>query len=286
QALERAAVPAVRALRPSSFPWGHIDHPYVGGDPLNYLALARDMRSFYTASGREPVFPGVTRGFLVLLGGRDVAVSFASAAASVLAIYVTYLLGTAAFSPIVGLLAAFWLAIERDVISWSPDRWRDDTFMLVVTLAAWRLVRLRQDPGRAPAIWAGVAAAAATLTRITALTFVVPALCWIVVEAPRPERGLRVRASVLACAVTLLLVGPYLASCAMEFGDPFYAINYHTRYYRSAEGRPLDESVSAFDYAKEDLLRRPVAGIDKAAIGLVVWPFSVKWKGFWEWSPT
>jgi hypothetical protein len=286
QALERAAVPAARALRPSSFPWGHIDHPYVGGDPLNYLALARDMRSFYQANVREPVFPAVTRGFLVLLGGRDVAVSFASAAASVLAIYVTYLLGTAAFSPIVGLLAAFWLAIERDVISWSPDGWRDDTFMLVVTLAAWRLVRLRQDPGRAPAIWAGVAAAAATLTRVTALTFVVPALCWIVVEAPRTERGLRVRASVLACAVTLLLVGPYLASCAMEFGDPFYAINYHTRYYRSAEGRPLDESVSAFDYAKDELLRRPVAGIDKAAIGLVVWPFSVKWKGFWEWSPT
>ena len=286
QTLERVSVPVARALRPASFPWGHIDNPYVGGDPINYLGLARDMHSFYEANVREPLFPALTRVFLWLLGGRAVAVSFASAAASVLAVYATYRLGSAAFSPIVGLLAALWLAIERDVISWSPDGWRDDTFMLVVTVAAWRLVRLRQDPGRVTGIWAGVASAAACLTRITALTFIVPALVWMAVDAPRAERPSRLRASVLALAVAALIVAPYLLNCAMQFGDPFYAINYHTRYYRSAEGRPLDESVTALDYARDQLLHRPVAGLDKAAIGLVVWPFSVKWKGFWEWSPT
>ena len=286
QALERVAVPVARALRPPSFPWGHIDHPYMGGDPINYLGLARDMRSFYAANIREPLFPALTKGFLWLLGGRDVAVSFASAAASALAVYATYLLGTAVWSPIAGLLAAFWLAIERDVISWSPDGWRDDTFMLVVTLAAWRLVRLRQDPGRATAVWAGVASAAACLTRITALTFIGPALLWMALDAPRGERSSRLRASVLALAVTVLIVAPYLVNCAIQFGDPLYAINYHTRYYRSAEGQPLDESVTALDYARDELLHRPVAGLDRAVIGLFVWPFSVKWKGFWDWSPT
>ena len=285
RALERITVPIARALRPATFSWTHIETPYVGGDPVNYLALARDMTNFYQPNVREPMFLATTKVFLKLLGRRDVAVSFASAAASAVAVYATYLLGTTAFSPVVGLLAALLLAIERDVVSWSPDGWRDDTFMLFVTLAAWRLVRLRQDPGRATAIWAGVASAAACLTRITALTFVLPAFVWIAVATTREDRKRRAPASALALAVCALLVTPYLVSCAIEFGDPLYAINYHTRYYRSAEQQPLDESVSALDYAADKLLRRPVAGLDKATIGLFVWPFSVKWKGFSDWLP-
>ena len=56
-------------------------------------------------------------------------------------------------------------------IGWSADGWRDDTFMLFVTLAAWRLVRLRQRPTAANGVWCGVATAGACLTRITAASF-------------------------------------------------------------------------------------------------------------------
>ena len=35
--------------------------PYVGGDPINYLKFAREMRNFYAAHVREPMFPAVTK---------------------------------------------------------------------------------------------------------------------------------------------------------------------------------------------------------------------------------
>ena len=36
------------------------------------------------------------------------------------------------------------------------------------------------------------------------------------------------------------VVAPYLISCAIATGDPLFAINYHTVYYRFAEQRPID----------------------------------------------
>ena len=283
RALERHVVPIVRNSRPI-LPWAHVANPYVGGDPINYLALGREMRNFYAANVREPVFPALTRVWLWALGDRDVAVSFASAAASTLAIYLTWLLGAAVASRPVGLLAALALAIETVVIDWSSEGWRDDTFMLFVTLAAWRLVRLRQQPTTANAVWAGAASAGACLTRITALSFVVPALLWIA-QGSSGDRRSRVRAVTAAAAVTIALVAPYLVACAIEFRDPLYAVNYHTRYYRAAEGLTPEPSVGAFDYVSRKLFDRPLAGVDTFVVGMFVWPFAVKWTGFVLWLP-
>ena len=38
--------PAGAALRPFALGWPPIEHPYVGGDPVNYLKYAREMRGF------------------------------------------------------------------------------------------------------------------------------------------------------------------------------------------------------------------------------------------------
>ena len=53
--LTQDPVPVAR-LHPSPFRWYHVDKPYVGGDPINYLKFAREMRSFYQAHVREPSF--------------------------------------------------------------------------------------------------------------------------------------------------------------------------------------------------------------------------------------
>ena len=93
-------------LRPAGVTWTavptypHRDGPpthYVS-DPYAYLQYAREMRSFYAAHRREPLFPFATKVFLRLLRNQDVAVSFASAASSVLAIIGTLALGWYAFS--------------------------------------------------------------------------------------------------------------------------------------------------------------------------------------------
>ena len=282
-ALEARAVPVAKRLRPSHVAWGANLSGYVGGDPINYLLYAREMESFYQAHVREPVFLALTRGFLEVMQNKDVALSFASAAAGTLAIPATYLLGSLC-SPLVGLAAAAALAIEFDAITWSVDGWRDDTFMLVVTLAAWALIRLRRDPGRRNIALAGVTAALACLTRITALSFLVPGLIYAAVRNDRPAPQ-ALRRVALAFAVMAALVLPYLVNCARATGDPFYAINYHTRYYRHHDNLPPDESVSALRYVSSKFLARPVQSVDTAFVGLVVFPYRNKWNGFRPWSP-
>lgn len=284
--LDRAVVPLASTLRPADIAWKRIDRPYVGSDPINYLKYAREMRHFYQAHVREPMFLAATRGYLWLTGGRDVAVTYASATASALAVLATCLLGAAAFSRSVGLAAGLALAIEVQVIETGLEGWRDDMFMLFVVVSAWRFLRLAEQPTRSNAVLAGIAAAAACLTRITALTFIVPGLVWVALSASRSERRHVRQGAVMAGLVAAALVAPYLINCWRETGDPLYAINYHTRYYRSAEGLDLDPSVSAADYALGKLGARPMWTIDTAAQGLVTVPYRNKWWGFTPWHET
>jgi len=283
-ALEQRTLSLTRHLRPHDVPWGApVQHPYVGGDPANYLRFAREMRHFYQAHVREPVFLAITRGFLWLTGGADISVSFASALAGTLAIPATYLLGAAAWSPLAGFIAALALAMELEAVVWSVDGWRDDTFMLFVALTTWTFVRLRQRPSASRAALAGVAAAAACLTRITALSFVVPGLVWIVLESPAAARRAMLRHAALAALICGVLVAPFLVNCWRATGDPFFAINYHTVYYRAAEGQATKEPLSALRYVTSRFVARPFQTIDTASVGIVRRPFVRNWTGFDHW---
>ena len=282
-AIESRAVPVASHLRPPQVRWGAVPTPYVGGDPINYLLYAREMQSFYQAHVREPVFLALTRGFLAAMQNKDVALSFASAAAGTLAIPATYLLGSLC-APAVGLAAAAALAIEFNAISWSVDGWRDDTFMLFVTLASWAIIRLRRAPSHVNIALAAAAGGLAALTRLSAFSFLIPALAYAAFlnEAPRLQAARRVA---VAALLTIGLVLPYLVNCARATGDPFFAVNYHTRYYRAAENLPKDESVSALSYVTSKFSSRPLQAIDTAFVGLAVFPYRNKWNGFAPWSP-
>ena len=208
RSIERLGAVA-RPLKPRLYAWPPVANPYVGGDPVSYLQFARDMRSFYQPHVREPIFLALTRGWLRLLDHQDIAISFASLTGSVAAIVGTYLLGAAACAPAVGLLAAGALAIDYDAVGWAPDGWRDDTFTAAFVFALWSFIRLRQRPTPSNALLAGCLAAIATLTRITSLSFVVPALIWIGWTMRRDRRA-ALRGPLLAGGITLLLIAPYL----------------------------------------------------------------------------
>jgi hypothetical protein len=286
RAVERGAVSAASAVRPDRVRWSRDPEPYVGGDPINYLRFAREMRHFYQAHVREPVFLALTRVWLNALAGSDVALSYASASGATLAIPATFLLGTAFASPLVGLIAALLLAIEFEAIGWSIDGWRDDTFGLFVVLTACSMLRLRQRPGPLTAVLAGIAAAGACLTRLSALSFVLPALLWVAVEQLRGGRQARALTWPAAAAlVMVLLVAPYLISCALATGDPFFAVNYHTVYYQAAEGARSPGSASALGYVASKFTARPLGAIDTAVQGLFTFPLLNKWNGFDPWSP-
>ena len=282
EALARHATPIARELRPASVLWASVENPYAGSDPVNYLRYAREMAGFYQAHVREPLFLAITRAYLWLSDNRDIALSFASVTGGTLAILATCLLGASAYSRGVGLAAGLALAIEFTAIARSVGGWRDDTFMWLTALTAWSFIRLRRNPTLPNGVIAGLAAAAACLTRITALSFVVPGLLWILLES-RLERNSR-RSVVTAALVAGVLVAPYLSSCAVVMGDPFIAVNDHTRYYRAAEGLPGNAPMSAFSYLAAKIQSRPIAALDTAALGLFSVPLVNKWNGFAPWG--
>jgi hypothetical protein len=271
------------SLRPAAYRWYHVNRPYEGGDPINYLKFAREMRSFYQAHVREPMFLALTRGFLWLLDGQDGAVSFASVTGSLLAMIGAYLLGAALVSRAAGLAVSLLLAIEYELISWSADGWRDDLFMATVVFSAWAFVRCRRDPSPANALFVGTMAAVACLTRITALSFILPGLLWLAVDGDSLGRRRRLRAAAAGGLVCVVLLAPYLINCAMATGDPFYAVDYHTRYYRYGEGLPSEQPMSAAAYVTSKVAARPIAALDTAINGLFVQPFTIKWTGFVAW---
>ena len=275
--LTARVAPIARVLEPRIYAWPRVEQPYAGGDPINYLRFGREMQSFYQAHVREPVFPATVRLFLGLLQDQDIALSFASAAMSTLAIFGTFLLGRRAFGAPVGVLAALGWAIDYDAVSWAPDGWRDDTFTCALVFATWSLVRLLQDPRRGNAVLAGVFGAAACLTRITAVSFL------SVVQGD--DRRRRLQLSALAAGVMIILVAPYLINCWRATGDPLMSINAHTKFYRAREGVDFSQPMNAFDYVTHKLTRRPFFQLDTAVTGLFVFPMRNKWSGFNLWVP-
>ena len=278
-------------LRPDAMRWQpapvfeHRDGPpsRYRSDPYTYLRYAREMQSFYAAHRREPLFPYATKVWLGLLDAQDVAVSFASAAFSVLAIVATYLLAASLFTPVVGLGAAFLLGIEYDVITHGVEGWRDDAFLCAVLLTALAMVRYMRDPTRGRAVMLGLVAGAACLVRITALSFVVPGFAMLAF-AIGDRWNLRLPRLGIVIGVLLLTVGPFLWNCWRTFGDPFYTINVHADVYREAEGETARRE-SVRQYLSAHLRREPVRTFDTVALGMTQYPFANKWRGFDVWLP-
>ena len=265
-----------------------VEEPYAGGDPINYLRYAREMDGFYQPHVREPVFLATTRAFLWLTGQQDIAVSFASAFFSTLAVLATYVLGAYAFGPVVGLGAAAALAIERDAIGWGASGWRDDTFTFFVVLSFYVALRLHRHASVGNAVAAGVVWAGACLTRITSLSFILPIALYLVLQHARQPEARRVALRFVGggLVVMALLVTPYLFNCWVEFGDPFYAIDDHTQFYRARQGIDDAEAPMSWSaYLWEQAVECPAGFVDSALVGLTLYPFNNKWVGFNVWSP-
>ena len=293
------------SIRPASIVWEleplfpHRDGSVARyrSDPHTYLDAGRNMTWFYAAHKREPVFPYATKTFLRLLGWQDVAVSFASAFFSLLAVWFTYLLGAAIWSRPAGLLAAFALSIDMDVVGLASLGWRDDAYMAMAVLCAYltlrwwqagppgtravQLGRLRIDATYLAAAAAGVAGGLACLTRITAPTFIAPGIVWLFVE--RREAWQRQLAAVaLSAAMLLFVAGPFFLNCWRVLGDPFYAFTVHGSVYSLAEGRP-EYTGGTVGYIIEKFQRRPLLMFDTLAQGLTTYPFTNKWGGLGHW---
>lgn len=271
---------ALSTLHPPALRWTAAPEEEFGGDPLTYLRRARTMSGPYEANVREPLFPAATRLLLPLAGERTWPVNAASAVFSTLLVLATCVLGSAAFSRPVGIGAALLLALDRDAIWWGVEGFRDDAFAALTVFTTAALVRLRDRPGIGRAVVAGLGGGAACLTRLSALSFLLPAHLWSALGRD-PEARARLRAAAVSLLVALAVAAPYLAACAIAYGDPFHAVNFHTKFYRSRSGMEYDTAMSwsgylagAFDAG--ELVRKGVTG-------LTTYPFANKWSGL-DWA--
>jgi Dolichyl-phosphate-mannose-protein mannosyltransferase/PA14 domain len=283
-------------LRRVPFHLEPVEQPYVGSDPINYLRFGREMTSFYAAHVREPLFPFATKLWLGPLQNHDVAVSFASASFSTLAIAATYLLGAYAFSRAVGLGAALGFAIEREAVAWAAQGWRDDAMTCLFVVSCYGFLRCRRHPSMMNAIVAGIVGGLACLTRITALSFLLPAVVLVgwsgrhgasreelpTQRIPDARRG-PWRAAAISLLVMTAVVAPYLVNCAIVFGDPFHAINAHTKFYRARAGLPFKQPMGVGAYLGAGMRRDPLGLIGTGVQGLTSYPFLNKWNGFEYW---
>jgi hypothetical protein len=276
----RRVASIVGPLRPGALKPVPIDRPYPG-DPGAYLRFAREMKGFYDAHVREPLFPAAAKVGLVATAGADVGISLVSAVFSTLMVWGTYLLGSLCFSRRVALVAAALLAVEPVAILLAADGWRDEAFSFFVLISTWSLLRLRAHPSFGRALLAGTAGGAACLTRLTSLSFLLPAILLVGFGGDPASRSRRFRAAGLSALIAALLIAPYLVTCAIVFGDPFVSINAHTQFYRSRAALPWDPSMTWFQYLAATF--RPAELIGNLLVGLTTYPFDNKWDAYDVW---
>jgi 4-amino-4-deoxy-L-arabinose transferase-like glycosyltransferase len=295
------------SIRPASIAWQPEGmYPHADGkethyvsDPYTYLGAARTMSSFYAAHFREPLFPFVTKGFLRLLNDQDVAVSFASAFFSTLAVWLTYVLGAAVWSRPAGLLAALGLSLDSRVIAQASLGWRDDAYMAMVTLCAYLMLRWwragqsetrrmhfgrrRIDAVYLEAVLFGVAGGLAILTRIMAVSFLAAGVAYLAL-ARRAGWRRHLAAAALALITSGLVAAPYFVNCWRVYGDPLYTFNVHGHIYSVAERHATWEGSTA-GYVAQKIAGRPFQMLDTVAQGLTTYPFGNKWNGLDAWLP-
>jgi hypothetical protein len=110
----------------------------------------------------------------------------------------------------------------------------------------------------------------------------VPALLWFVAGRGAPARDRR-RAVEVATLALLVVVGPFLLSCALAYGDPLYSVNYHTKFYRSRSGLEFQQAMGWLDYLRAG---SPLAEqLETGLRGLTTYPFGNKWRGFEAFGP-
>lgn len=274
----------VRYLHPKTLRWIPGSNPYEKGDPINYLRMARAMKSFYAAQFREPFYVSMVKQALRFFDQKDIAVSFASAFFSVLAVFATFLLAQYAFSWWVGVLASFGMAIDSELVSIGADGWRDDTFMFLVLMFSYALLRLFRKASFGNALFAGIVAGLVCLTRMTSFSFIVPGYLFVLL-AGKESIKFRARSVLLSASMFCIIIAPFLINCAIVYGDPLFSVNDNTKFYRSRENIPAEQPKTVALYLTEKLIARPYKFIDTGFVGLTRYPFLNKWKGFNYLSP-
>lgn len=278
QPLEVRVAEAVANIRPA-IRYERGLYPYRF-DPKSFIVSAREMRHFYEARLREPLFVAATWLGLKAVGGRDVGVSVASSVFSWLVLVATFWLGCEVGGAWVGLGAAALLALDRGLIQWSALGYRTEAFVACAVLFVAAVLHARRKEQGRLAVMAGVFGAATVLTRLSALSFVLllPALL-AAVDRWRGEAQ-DGRRQLITIATTTVLIVPFLFTSWREFGDPLYSVSWHWQnFYVGRAGLDFDVVPSVVSYIAHRLREAPLEFVDSLLRGFTGYTWSSHWRG-------
>jgi hypothetical protein len=251
-------------------------------DALGYAEIALTGSFYETLQAwapwvREPLFPAWLRLWFSFAPISDVSARVAGIIPGLAVVALVFLLGRRLFSPVVGLLAAGFLAVNEYVAGQAVEGLRDDLLVALFLGLAVVVVHLRDERWKRAIAW-GMVGAGLGLIRVNALVFL------LVVGAVEARRRRWLPWEILlAIALAVLPILPHLAfNARISGGDFMYSSNVHTRYYHNllnlgGEGFPADFNAWQADpYAGEVvgtavLLAEPhlFSGVARVARGMV-----------------
>ncbi|MEQ8821398.1 MAG: hypothetical protein RLY93_14240 [Sumerlaeia bacterium] len=215
----------------------------LGWDASGFVQIALSGGGLYDTAQtfapwlREPLFPWLLRFGYALLPGPDsqTAARFVALLISTGVIVLIAATGWRVFGWFVGVTSGIFLALNPSWAEMGVRVLRLD--MATAILAALILVRWEwAERAWTRALGWGLGGAAMILTRLSAISFVVPLLAW---EAWR--RRWHWAEIAAAAAMIVLLLAPHLAfNAEWSDGDPMASSTVHTRYYLNREmiGQP------------------------------------------------
>jgi hypothetical protein len=226
---------------------------FIDGDARGYSLYGEKMdlfssQGFYSAQfeKREPLYILIVKLFFHIFGVSGTHLRLVSFVFSLATIFLTFKIGKEWFNGIVGLIAAFILAIHPYLIELSVRGLRAEWFTTLVLLFVYcSFVKVHQDAYLRTLI-TGLLIGCMLLTRAESLLMIVICLIAYPVIA-RSKWNYKMVFTALLLGVALLI--PHQYRMYKHYGDPLYTVNQYTRFYANREfagqpGFPTEEEIS------------------------------------------
>ena len=207
-------------------------------DAVLYRKLADSMSHIFDTKIREPGFIWVVKIWFLLVGSSDLNLRLLTFGLSLILVLLTFFVGQKIFNPYIGLISAFLMSINKNVIISAVSGLREEFFPIMILIIIYILFVKKFDNNFKKAIWAGILGGAVCLTRITSVIFVFPLIVFSFFKLKNSFESLK--KIVLSSVIVLVMIFPYFYYQYQTYNDPFHQVKSHTRWFANKEfgGQP------------------------------------------------
>ena len=199
-------------------------------DPQTYLELAANSHFFVDTEFREPLYIFAAKVGGWVFGPTPMGMRMTTILLSLGVIALTWRAGRDLFSAPVGLLAAAFLALNRNFLYINIRGYRLELYAALALAFFWFCFGKKGWSVKRRTIGLAVAASLLCLTRANTYSALFVMLVFVYLRNGW-SKGL-----MAVCLLTpLVALGPSMIYWSQKYGDPMIAVNKHLKYYRNIE---------------------------------------------------